>query len=151
MCWLATGEESALAAVAEAGLPATLVPLARSGDPVVLLDHDTAEAVIEHRAVLGSGIECVSLIQAGHNLESALLLVVDGIAVAVEAKGVSSPGTPFASRRVGAPSSRDVYACIFGPPARTSLLTVLKHERRADEEAGCWSSIWKKEAMRSAG
>jgi len=95
--WLATGEESALAAVAGTGLPATLVPLARSGAPVTLLDHDAAEAVIEHRAVLGSGIECVSLIQAGHNLESATLLVVDGVAVAVEAKGVSAV-SPLAIR-----------------------------------------------------
>lgn len=81
-CWFAPNDETALAAVEDAGYPATLLPLAFDSEPVILLDRDTAEAVTEHRAVLGSGIERVGLVQAGDNARSVLVIVVDGVAVA---------------------------------------------------------------------
>ena len=53
---LCTSEDAALEAVAAMGLPATLLPLDLRSAPIALLDQDAAEAVLEHRAVLG-GVE----------------------------------------------------------------------------------------------
>ncbi len=50
---LCTSEDAALEAVAAMGLPATLLPLDLKSTPIALLDRDAAEAVLEHRAVLG--------------------------------------------------------------------------------------------------
>ncbi|HEX2281647.1 MAG TPA: hypothetical protein VHG52_07785, partial [Thermomicrobiales bacterium] len=53
---LCTSEDAGIEAVAAMGLPATLLPLELKSAPIALLDRDAAEAVLEHRAVLG-GIE----------------------------------------------------------------------------------------------
>ena len=50
---LCTSEDAALEAVAAIGLPATLLPLDLKSPGIALLDLDAAEAVLEHRAVLG--------------------------------------------------------------------------------------------------
>ncbi len=81
---LAVDDEAAMSAVRGFGYPATLMPLSYDGSPVTLLDVDTAEAVIEHRLVLGAGIERVSLVQRGSGIDAVLVIVVGGIAVAVE-------------------------------------------------------------------
>ena len=87
MTALCTSEAAALEAVAAMGLPATLLPLDLKSKPIPLLDRDAAEAVLEHRAVLGSVAGSLGLIQAGspgaENL--AKVIVVDGTASAVEA------------------------------------------------------------------
>ena len=92
---LCTSEDAGIEAVAAMGLPATLLPLELKSPPVALLDQDAAEAVLEHRAVLG-GIEgSLGLIQAGSpGIESLLtVIVVDGAAVAFETgTGLTVPG-----------------------------------------------------------
>lgn len=80
---LAWSAEAALAAVAALGCPATLLPLAFSSPPAPLHDTDAAEAVIEHRAVLGHGVETLGLVQSGVVAgRSVRVVVVDGEAVA---------------------------------------------------------------------
>jgi hypothetical protein len=81
---LATTQESALAAVAQAGYPATLLPLPWDNAPVALLDEDAAEAVIEHRAVLGAGAESLAIVQQGTAHGAATVTVVGNEAIAVE-------------------------------------------------------------------
>jgi [lysine-biosynthesis-protein LysW]--L-2-aminoadipate ligase len=91
---LCTSEAAGIEAVAAMGLPATLLPLELKSAPIELLDRDAAEAVLEHRAVLG-GIEgSLGLIQAGspstENLAN--VIVVDGTAAAFETSvGTSVP------------------------------------------------------------
>ena len=62
---LCTSEDAGLEAVAAMGLPATLLPLDLKSTPIALLDRDAAEAVLEHRAVLGGVEGSLGLIQAG--------------------------------------------------------------------------------------
>jgi glutathione synthase/RimK-type ligase-like ATP-grasp enzyme len=63
--FIAMSEASALDAAARLGYPATLLPQLAGTATTTLLDHDTAEAVIEHRVVLGSHGEAIMLLQAG--------------------------------------------------------------------------------------
>jgi hypothetical protein len=83
---LCTSEDAGLEAVAAMGLPATLLPLDLKSTPIALLDRDAAEAVLEHRAVLGGVEGSLGLIQAGSPGPEDLLnvIVVDGAASAVE-------------------------------------------------------------------
>jgi hypothetical protein len=68
------------------GLPATLLPLDLKSSPIALLDRDAAEAVLEHRAVLGGVAGSLAVIQAGSPGTEVLVnvIVVDGAAVALE-------------------------------------------------------------------
>jgi [lysine-biosynthesis-protein LysW]--L-2-aminoadipate ligase len=89
---LCTSEDAGLEAVAAMGLPATLLPLELKSAPMALLDRDAAEAVLEHRAVLG-GIEgSLALIQAGSPSPEQLVnvIVVDGAASAFETTSSST-------------------------------------------------------------
>lgn len=98
---LAVNDAAAMEAVVGFGYPATLLPLAYDGAPVTLLDVDTAEAVIEHRLVLGSGMERISLVQRGSGIGSVLVIVVDGTAVAIvdgEASAVDAGVVAMAER-----------------------------------------------------
>ena len=83
---LCTSEDAALEAVAAMGLPATLLPLDLKSTPIALLDRDAAEAVIEHRAVLGGVSGSLGLIQAGSPATENMVkvIVVDGAAAALE-------------------------------------------------------------------
>ena len=89
---LCTSEAAALHAVAAMGIPATLLPLELQDRPIALLDSDAAEAVLEHRAVLGGREGSIGLIQVGSpGVGSvATAIVVDGVATAIEAP----PGVP---------------------------------------------------------
>ena len=82
---LCTSEDAALAAVAALALPATLLPLDLKSRAIEMRDTDIAEAVLEHRAVLGGSVSSLGLIQAGapspHDLVS--VIVVDGLATAL--------------------------------------------------------------------
>jgi [lysine-biosynthesis-protein LysW]--L-2-aminoadipate ligase len=62
---LISSEASGLGALAEMGYPATVLPLTPGEDEVSLCDRDVAEAVLEHRNVLGGSRSGVALIQAG--------------------------------------------------------------------------------------
>ena len=88
---LCTSEDAALEAVAALGLPATLLPLDLKSTPIPLLDRDAAEAIVEHRAVLGGVAGSLGLIQAGSPATETLVkvIVVDGAAAALE----TAPGT----------------------------------------------------------
>lgn len=79
-CRLACSEDAALAALAEIGYPATLLPLSPGAAPAVLCDRDSAEAVLEHRAVLGAAQDAISLVQAGipGTSQRATVVVVGG-------------------------------------------------------------------------
>jgi [lysine-biosynthesis-protein LysW]--L-2-aminoadipate ligase len=85
--YIAMSEASAMAAAAELGYPATLLPQQAGGAQTTLFDHDTAEAVIEHRVVLGTHGEAIMLLQAGapadrqrgrHHVVSGEVIAVDG-------------------------------------------------------------------------
>jgi len=89
---LCTSEDAALEAVAAMGLPATLLPLDLRSAAIPLLDPDAAEAVLEHRAVLGGVDGSLGLIQAGSpDTENQVnVIVVDGVATALETASNSS-------------------------------------------------------------
>ncbi|MGI8643877.1 MAG: ATP-grasp domain-containing protein [Thermomicrobiales bacterium] len=84
---LVCGEDAALAAASQLGYPATLLPMTPGDAPVMLWDHDTAEAVTEHRATLGAIHDSVVLLQAGApaDADRTRLLVLDGRAIAADA------------------------------------------------------------------
>jgi glutathione synthase/RimK-type ligase-like ATP-grasp enzyme len=91
---LCTSEEAALAAVTALELPSTLLPLDLKARAIAMWDTDSAEAVLEHRAVLGGSASSLGLIQAGAPAphELATVIVVDGAATALDlAAGVSVP------------------------------------------------------------
>jgi [lysine-biosynthesis-protein LysW]--L-2-aminoadipate ligase len=79
---LCTSEEAALKAVRAMGLPATLMPLDLQSPGITLLDEDAAEAILEHRAVLGSTGQSLNLVQAEvpHPDELTTVMVIDGMA-----------------------------------------------------------------------
>jgi glutathione synthase/RimK-type ligase-like ATP-grasp enzyme len=82
--YLTLDEASAMTALAATGFPATLLPLSGDEAAIILHDQDTAEAVVEHRAVLGGVTEATALVQAGapDATARATVLVVGGTAVA---------------------------------------------------------------------
>lgn len=91
---LCTSEEAGLAAVTALELPSTLLPLDLKARSIGMRDTDAAEAVLEHRAVLGGSVSSLGLIQAGAPAphELATVIVVDGAATALDlAAGVSVP------------------------------------------------------------
>ena len=96
---LCTSEDAGLEAVGAMGLPVTLLPLELKSPPISLLDLDAAEAVLEHRAVLGGVEGSLGLIQAGspgtENLAN--VIVIDGTASAIEiASGTAVPDQALA-------------------------------------------------------
>ncbi len=83
---LVVSEEAGLAAITEFGGAGTLLPLRASGAELPLHDRETAEAVLEHRQVLGDAPASISLLQrglagAGNRLS---VVVVDGQAATWE-------------------------------------------------------------------
>lgn len=61
----AFSESTAMTAANQLGYPATMLPMIHSSTTASLLDADTADAVIEHRVVLGTSEEEVVMLQAG--------------------------------------------------------------------------------------
>jgi len=122
---LYTSEAAAMAAVAAIGLPATLLPFDFHAPAIRLLDIDAAEAVIEHRAVLGGTEHSVGLIQAGAPGESNLttVIVIDGQASAASLPaGDRVPSTALrlaeeAARALGADLAGIVLTSVFDEPA----------------------------------
>lgn len=87
--FVAIGETAALRVAAEAGCPTTLLPLVAGAPGITLWDDDTAEAVLEHRCVLGGATENVFILQHGapDAGDRVLLTVVDGTVVGAETAG----------------------------------------------------------------
>lgn len=61
----AFSESTAMAAANQLGYPATMFPMLHSSAAASLPDADTADAVIEHRVVLGTDEEEIVMLQAG--------------------------------------------------------------------------------------
>lgn len=82
----AFSEGSGLQAATEIGFPSTLLGLTPGSATTHLQDPDTADAVIEHRVVLGNAGEAIILLQAGAPDAAArsLVHVVGGRAIAIE-------------------------------------------------------------------
>ena len=85
-------EASSVTAANSIGHPCTVLGLTPGSSTTALLDADTADAVIEHRVVLGSESDAVVLIQAGAPTagQRSIVHVVGGSAVAVDGADVSS-------------------------------------------------------------
>ena len=102
---LCTSEDAALEAVAEMGLPATLLPLDLKSQWIELLDQDAAEAILEHRAVLGGVEGSLGLIQAGSPTQASVaeVIVIDGVAAAIAAaSGTAVPDSALRLAEVAA-------------------------------------------------
>ncbi len=86
---VAIGEEAALGIVGAAGTAMTLLPLTEGSAGITLWDRDTAEAVLEHRGVLGGAAESVFLLQHGapRPAERVTMTVAGGTVVGAETTG----------------------------------------------------------------
>lgn len=111
---VAIGEAAALAALAALDTAATLLPLTPGADGIVLHDLDTAEAVFEHRAVLGGDSEAIFLLQQGAPAagERVTMIVVGGAVAGVVAES-DTVDLPRASA-LAARAARVLQAGIVG-------------------------------------
>lgn len=107
---LCTSEEAALQAVRAMGLPATLLPLDLQSTGITLLDEDAAEAILEHRAVLGGTGQSLNLVQSGapQPEELVTVMVIDGIAWT--AQNGHAPVSNSAVRRVAEETAQALQA-----------------------------------------
>jgi [lysine-biosynthesis-protein LysW]--L-2-aminoadipate ligase len=109
---LTCGAEAALATLADFGFPATVLPLVAGGKAIRMTDMDTAEAVLEHRDVLGSNQDALSLIQAGVPLARWSVVVVGGVAVATMPTTALEP-LPAGARALAEAASATLGAAII--------------------------------------
>lgn len=93
-------EESCYEAVHRIGLPSSLLSLKAEPGWTLMQDHDTADAVIEHRMVLGSDAEAIVLIQVGAPAATDVttIHVIDGRAIAVEGAVVNAGAIALAEQ-----------------------------------------------------
>jgi [lysine-biosynthesis-protein LysW]--L-2-aminoadipate ligase len=107
---LCTSEDAALAAVTAMGLPATLLPLDLQSAGVAIHDVDTAEAVLEHRSVLGGANGALGIIQAGVPCPDRLVsvLVIDGVASALTVAPATT--VPDVALRLAEDAARVLHA-----------------------------------------
>jgi hypothetical protein len=91
-------EDSAVEGVRRLGYPATLFGLMPGSASTSLLDADTADAVIEHRVVLGEDSEAIVLLQAGapSTGERSIVHVIGGEAIAFAGKQPDAHGLDIA-------------------------------------------------------
>jgi glutathione synthase/RimK-type ligase-like ATP-grasp enzyme len=94
---LVCSEDAALIALDSSGYPSTFMPLAPGSKEIVLFDEDTAEAVFEHRDVLGHKSDVLGLLQTGVALptDRVTVIVVDGVAVAVNSHDHDVPKSAY--------------------------------------------------------
>lgn len=109
---LVCGEEAAMAAARALGFPSTLLPMTPGDAPVMLWDHDTAEAVTEHRSTLGAIHDSVVLLQAGapSARDRIQLLVLDGRVIATD----PSIGGDSAERKLAEATALALGASLIG-------------------------------------
>lgn len=142
---IAFSEDSGIEAARRIGFPATLMPLTPGVSGTTLHDEDTADAVIEHRVVLGSDAEAIVLIQSGAPAlaERTTVHVVGGKAIAFD--GVAPDATAIAlaeeaARVIGAGIAGIEIATVGGhqvvwdvqPVAEFRQATLLGGESMAD-------------------
>jgi len=108
---IAFSEESGIEAARRIGFPATLMPLTPGESGTTLHDEDTADAVIEHRVVLGTDSEAIVLIQHGAPAahERTTIHVVAGKAIAHDGPGPDAAGIVLAEE-----AARAIDASIVG-------------------------------------
>ena len=112
---LAISEASGLNAVDLFDGVATLLPLQSGTRELPLHDRESAEAILEHRSVLGEAPDSLSLIQQGvaANGNRVTVITVDGIAIAAE--GVVADGFPITHcARLAEATSRLLGARLLG-------------------------------------
>jgi hypothetical protein len=88
-------EASGLEAAKLAGYPATFLPLEPKTPGLTLWDADTAEAVLEHRAMLGQRIDTLGLVLAGTGHDSIRIIVAGGKAIGYEGNDSLANGATF--------------------------------------------------------
>lgn len=95
---LVTSEDAGMEALRSLGYPSTLLPLQSGAREIPLFDRDIAEAVLEHREVLGSRPHTLTLVQAGAQCgrQRLELLVVNGQVVATSDMGGNAEGMSIA-------------------------------------------------------
>jgi [lysine-biosynthesis-protein LysW]---L-2-aminoadipate ligase len=100
---VAFSEASGNLAAANLGYPTTLLPITPGSTTTCLLDKDTAEAVIEHRIVLGNNAEAIILLQAGAPAAGELVRVhvVGGRAIAVDGDVADAGAIRLAEQAAG--------------------------------------------------
>jgi glutathione synthase/RimK-type ligase-like ATP-grasp enzyme len=93
-------EASSNAAVEQLGYPATMLGLIPGSSTTHLHDADTADAVIEHRVVLGDQSEAIILLQAGAPAPErrSIIHVVAGRAIAIDGAAASIDDLAIAER-----------------------------------------------------
>lgn len=93
-------EASSVAAVASLGYPSTMLGAVPGSSTTHLHDADTADAVIEHRVVLGEEDEAIVLLQAGAPGAEArtLVHVIGGRAIAIDGAGATDDGLAIAEQ-----------------------------------------------------
>lgn len=101
---VAFSEATGVQAANMVGYPATLLPMIPGTGSTVLHDEDTADAVIEHRIVLGNPDEAVVLVQAGAPQGDQLhrIHVVGGEAVAFDGTSPSDIALELARKAADA-------------------------------------------------
>jgi len=82
--YLVFDEASGITAAGHVGFPSTLLPLTPNTTGLTIWDRDTAEAVFEHREMLGSAQDALGILQAGVPATTATMIVVAGRVVAVD-------------------------------------------------------------------
>ncbi|MGC4190960.1 MAG: hypothetical protein QM589_07335 [Thermomicrobiales bacterium] len=118
---IAFSEESGIEAARRIGFPATLMPLTPGESGTTLHDDDTADAVIEHRVVLGTDSEAIVLIQQGAPVasERATVHVVGGKAIAFDGLAPNAATIALAEQAahtIGASIAGIEIAVIDGQP-----------------------------------
>lgn len=88
-------EGTALTAIESLSYPCTFTPLEPKRDGIVLADRDTAEAVMEHRDVLGARHDALGIIQAGIAADAILVIVVDGAVIGYEGNAALANASAF--------------------------------------------------------
>lgn len=103
-CLVGFSEASGNEAARQLGFPATLLPVTPGSTTTSLLDADTADAVIEHRVVLGTPVEAIVLIQAGAPTiaERTLVHVVGGHAMAIQGAEIDNAALAVAEHAADA-------------------------------------------------
>lgn len=126
---VAFSEASGIEAAAQVGFPATLLPVRPGSTTAWLLDEDTADAVIEHRVVLGTEDEAIVLIQQGVQPQADVsrVHVVDGNAIAYDDAAPDETMQELACRAaeaIGADVAAVEIACVNGECVVWDILPV---------------------------
>jgi len=88
-------ETSGIEAASLAGFPATFLPLEPKTPGLTLWDLDTAEAVLEHREMLGQRPDTIGIVQAGSGAGTIRVIVSGGRAIGFEGNEVLATAVTF--------------------------------------------------------